>query len=169
MNGAVSHELRNPLSSLLSGIDLMNSYVANLNYLVQCLNQADEEIMRLSKTKIGKVLTNLEINSNKMKSSSKLIDYFVHDMLDFTVLSNDKKNFIKKNQEFPLYDSINEVIQIMEDKIKMKNIQLSTDIQLINVNSDHKRIQQVFLNIFSNAIKFSDRLGTIHVKAKLEN
>ena len=45
--------------------------------------------------KIYKVLTNVDINSNKMNSSSKFIDYFVHDMLDYTVLSNDNKNFFK--------------------------------------------------------------------------
>lgn len=43
MNGAVSHELRNPLSSILSGIDLMKSYVDNLNYLVECLDSEDED------------------------------------------------------------------------------------------------------------------------------
>ena len=30
MNGAVSHELRNPLSSILCGIDLMKSYIENI-------------------------------------------------------------------------------------------------------------------------------------------
>lgn len=53
-------------------------------------------MIRLSKAKIKRVLVNLEINSKKMHSSSKFIDYFVHDMLDYTVLSNDKKNFVKK-------------------------------------------------------------------------
>ena len=40
MNGAVSHELRNPLSSLIAGVDLMNSYIENLKYLLKCLQNA---------------------------------------------------------------------------------------------------------------------------------
>ena len=31
------------------------------------------------------------------------------------------------------------------------------------VNSDAKRLQQVFLNIISNAIKFTDRDGSIRI------
>ena len=117
MNGAVSHELRNPLSSLLAGIDLMNSYISNLKYLIECLDNVDEDIIRDSKSKIKKVLLNLEINSNKMNSSSKFIDYFVHDLLDYTVLSNDSQNFIKQNSEFSLNESIEEIVSIMNDKI----------------------------------------------------
>lgn len=29
-----------------------------------------------------------------MHSSSKFLDYFVHDLLDYTILTNDNKNFI---------------------------------------------------------------------------
>ena len=95
MNGAVSHELRNPLSSLVAGIELMNSYLENLESLIECFDQGDEDQIRIIKQKVSKVLINLGINSKKMNSSSKFIDYFVHDMLDYTILSNDKKNFIK--------------------------------------------------------------------------
>jgi signal transduction histidine kinase len=31
------------------------------------------------------------------------------------------------------------------------------------VNTDQKRIQQIFLNIFSNAVKFTDRNGKIMI------
>ena len=93
MNGAVSHELRNPLNSILCGIELMKSYIENLRYLIECLDQADEDLVQIAKSKMKQVLTNAEINSNKMCSSSKFLDYFVHDMLDYTILTNDKENF----------------------------------------------------------------------------
>ena len=63
-----------------------------------------------------------------MYSSSKFVDYFVHDMLDYTILSNDKKNFIQQKSDFSLNDSIDQIIEIMNDKIEMKSIKLSTDI-----------------------------------------
>lgn len=141
MNGAVSHELRNPLSSLIAGIDLLNSYINNLKYLIECLDHTNEDVIRISKVKIKKVLDNMETNSRKMNSSSKFIDYFVHDMLDYTVLSNDKKNFIKKNAEFSLNGSIQEIIQIMNDKIEMKNLKLRIDIPYVKVLTDQKRLQ----------------------------
>ena len=43
MNGAVSHELRNPLSSLIAGIDLMNQYIESLKYLIDCLELKEHE------------------------------------------------------------------------------------------------------------------------------
>ena len=73
MNGAVSHELRNPLSSLLAGIDLMNSYISNLKDLIVCLDHLDEDIIRASKSKIKNLeWTNLE--STDYKSEIKMLE-----------------------------------------------------------------------------------------------
>ena len=51
-----------------------------------------------------------------MTSSAKFIDYFVHDMLDYTVLTNDGKNFIKNITRFDIRAAIEEIYQILEDK-----------------------------------------------------
>ena len=59
-----------------------------------------------------------------MKASANLIDYFVHDMLDYTVLTNDRKNFIKEITNFDLQDCIVSIYEILEDKVKMKDIRL---------------------------------------------
>ena len=169
MNGAVSHELRNPLNSILGAIDMMKSYIQNLKYLEECLDQDDDEIVRQAKHKLNQVIRNAEICSNKMCSSSKFLDYFVHDMLDYTILTNDKENFNFQISEFCLQDSIDEIVDIMNDKIEMKQLKLSTQIQNIRVKTDQKRLQQVFLNILANAIKFTDRNGLIDVDARIED
>ena len=57
----------------------------------------------------------------------------------------------------------------MNDKIEMKQLKLSTDIENLRVETDQKRVQQVFLNILANAIKFTDRSGNIHVTAKVDD
>ena len=42
------------------------------------------------------VCEGMEINSTKITSSAKFIDYFVHDMLDYTVLQNEgESSFVK--------------------------------------------------------------------------
>lgn len=63
-----------------------------------------------------------------MTSSAKFIDYFVHDMLDYTVLTNDKQNFIKDLQEFNVKEAILQILKILEDKAMIKGITTSIEI-----------------------------------------
>lgn len=51
-----------------------------------------------------------------MQSASKFIDFFVHDVLDYTILNKDSKNFIKNCDNFELSSAINEINNILEDK-----------------------------------------------------
>lgn len=73
------------------------------------------------------ICTGLEQNSVKMTSSAKFIDYFVHDILDYTVLTNDSHNFIKNNTIFDVREAIQEIYQILEDKVAMKGIIVNFD------------------------------------------
>ena len=43
-------------------------------------------------------------------NSAQLIDYFVHDMLDYAVLKGKKQNFTKNIKIFDLINSIDSVI-----------------------------------------------------------
>ena len=80
-----------------------------------------------------------------MTSSAKFIDYFVHDMLDYTVLTNDCSNFIKIVTRFDIRAAIEEIYQILEDKAYMKEIQISFDYLGFDENymieTDQKRLQ----------------------------
>lgn len=64
----------------------------------------------------------LQTNATKMTNSANLIDYFVHDLLDYTILSNNMENFLKDNHRFNISDCIYEVYEMLEDKIKLKMI-----------------------------------------------
>ena len=57
-----------------------------------------------------------------MNSATKFIDFFVHDILDYTVLKKDGSNFTKNITVFNVQDAVSEIIQTMNDKVKMKNI-----------------------------------------------
>ena len=52
-----------------------------------------------------------------MYNSAKHIDYFVHDMLDYTILSNNDENFLKDNRSENISECINQIYGMLEDKI----------------------------------------------------
>ena len=79
-----------------------------------------------------------------MASACKFIDFFVHDVLDYTILNKDSKNFIQNSSTFDVSKALTEINQILEDKSMMKNIEI--DMKFIGfdqtfVKTDKKRLQ----------------------------
>ena len=60
-------------------------------------------------------------------------------MLDYTILTNNKKDFIKDITNFNLRESIEEIQEIFQDKIFMKKIRIKIDLEEIIIRTDKKR------------------------------
>ena len=73
-----------------------------------------------------------------MVSATKFIDFFVHDMLDYTILNNAEKNFIKNVTISNINSVVNEILETMNDKVKMKNIKVAT--KFLGFQSDEKAL-----------------------------
>jgi signal transduction histidine kinase len=58
--------------------------------------------------------------SKKIMSATKFTDFFVHDILDYTTITKEGNNFVKNVTVFDIQDAINDLKDILEDKIKMK-------------------------------------------------
>ena len=91
-------------------------------------------------------------------------------MLDYSILNNRVKHFVKDISTFNIRKAMEEIVEIQEDKVLMKNIQIDFkyDIEQNVIQTDKKRIQQVLLNIFSNAVKFTNRNGKIIISVNME-
>ena len=59
-----------------------------------------------------------------MVSATKFLDFFVHDMLDYTILNKDEKNFTKNIGVANVKVVLNELLEMMNDKVQMKNISI---------------------------------------------
>lgn len=62
-----------------------------------------------------------------MVNAAKFIDFFVHDILDYTILNKDHNKFKPQNQLFDIRDAIIQIIEIQEDKARMKQINITTE------------------------------------------
>lgn len=102
--------------------------------------------------------------SKKMGSATKFIDFFVHDILDYTILKKNESGFEKNITLFNIYTAVKEIMSCLEDKVRLKQIHVETVYEGFDqpiLKSDMKRMQQVLLNLYSNAIKFTEKGGHI--------
>ena len=94
--------------------------------------------------KIVSIYSNLSVSTRKLDSASKFIDFFVHDILDYTLLSKEDRNFQKNCSVCDVKEAVNEIVQILEDKISMKQIKLITSYEgfesTLKVKTDCKRL-----------------------------
>lgn len=133
----VSHELRSPLNSILGWAKILLS------------KKVDE------KTRINA----LETIERSAKSQSKLID----DLVDSARVSSGKLKL--EMRPVNLYEIIQNVYNSKKPEAENKNIGLQMNCQKkdLEVFGDTVRLQQIFTNILSNAIKFTDENGLITI------
>ena len=126
INAAISHELRNPLNSLVGQMNSMESYLLSFGKIIYTLKKTDKEQV-ISKDLVDKLDTiheGIQVSGQKMFSATKFLDYFVHDILDYTILNKQEKNFTKNSSILDIREAIKELSDIMLDKIELKAIDL---------------------------------------------
>lgn len=78
-----------------------------------------------------------------MSSASMYIDHFVNDMLDYSILSKGGERLEKSISKFDVRKSISEILEIQEDKIEMKNIDVQRKFNgfsdIFNICTDKRR------------------------------
>ena len=60
--------------------------------------------------------------ARKMQHATKYIDFFVGDILDYSVLNEASENFQKRNNTFDIRKAITTVVDMVADKSIMKTI-----------------------------------------------
>lgn len=136
----VSHELRTPITTIKSYTEtLLDGAVENKEYTVNFLQVINSESERMTR--------------------------LVKDLLQLSKLDYDKMEWNMKSLN--ILNIIRDCVMKMEMTAKQKNQSLSFESfgELCNINGDKDRIEQVIINIISNAIKYTPDNGSIKVIA----
>ena len=103
----------------------------------------------------------------KLEDASNLLLEMVNGILD---LSSDKNySDINSKTDFNLKKCIDHVIEMLDVKAKEKDLKIYLNYNIdndINIYADKARISQIFMNLITNSIKYTDR-GYIEINARL--
>jgi len=140
---SISHELRSPLNSIVGWTDLALMDVGNVDRMTDALGV----IKRAASTQAA----------------------LINDILDLSrIISGTMK---LSTHSLNIAGSIAEVAKSFEAGFASKNIQLTINCEDAHTQilGDNLRIKQVINNLLSNALKFTSKGGTVHVRGRREH
>ena len=154
----VSHELRTPLAAVLGFAKIISKRFDNVIFPNLRL---DEDTVRAS---VLKVKTNI----NTIISEGERLTDLINDLLDVTKIEAGKVEWEMK----PV--SVAGIIKLASDitssTFEQHGLELECDVEndLPEISGDKYRLEQVLINLFSNAIKFTEN-GYIRCRAWMIN
>ncbi|HVG13578.1 MAG TPA: ATP-binding protein [Chitinophagaceae bacterium] len=138
-----SHEFRTPLSAVLSSASLISKYTTT-----------DQQE---SRTK----------HINRIKDSVKHLNDLLEDFLSLGKLDEGKvgTSITELNLPQTILDTIDEVRGLVKEEQHIAYEHTGPEI----VYSDKKLLKNILINLVSNAVKFSDKNSSIHVRSEVSN
>lgn len=135
----VSHELKTPITTIKTYTETLLDSPLDEDQAKHFLNVIDRENNRMAR--------------------------LVSDLLQLSNMDYNNYNF--DLQEVDTYDIINQTLDGLAVLIKEKNhdIILDVPVNIKNISADRHALEQVLMNIISNAIKYTDPNGEIKISA----
>jgi signal transduction histidine kinase/sensor domain CHASE-containing protein len=140
----MSHELRTPMNSIIGFTGIL------LKELAGPLNEEQKKQLSM------------------VRGSGQNLLGLINDILDISKIEAGKLNV--SFSPFNYLESLQKTIEFLGPQVSKKGLKLSTEISSLDITlvSDERRIEQILLNLISNAIKFSDQ-GVIMIKVHVED
>lgn len=139
----ISHDIRTPMNGIIGMTAIAAAHLDDKERVKECLS--------------------------KITAASSHLLALINDMLDVSRIESGKVSL--SEEEFSLSEQFESLISMISPQVKAKNHELSVEIAHVRhelVIGDSMRLQQVFMNIIGNAIKYTPDGGNISVKLKEE-
>lgn len=106
---------------------------------------------------------------NTMKLSGKHLLTLINDVLDISKIENGK--IVLSSEEFSIKENMKKLLEVVQAEAQSKNLHLELQMEQIDheyICADGLRMNQIYLNIISNAIKYTNPGGNITVTMREE-
>lgn len=137
----VSHELKTPLTSIIGFVETLLS------------GQVEDEKV------VKRFLTIISVEALRLKR-------LIEDILSLSALEKDNADI--KDETINVVNAITEVIDLLEETAKEKQVTISVKIYnpTLLVKGDFDRTKQMVLNLMDNAIKYNQPGGSVDIEAQ---
>lgn len=140
----IAHDLRSPINSLLGFTNLLSNYANAMT---------TEEIIKIS---------------NELNQSLRNVLQLIEDLLTWARSQMGKVEF--NPQVFILNEIIREELELSSILFEKKEITLNQEIEpLLFTYADPNHIKFILRNLLTNALKFTNRRGSVYVRAYSNN
>lgn len=132
----MSHDIRTPMNAIIGFATIAASHLDNREQVRDCLQ--------------------------KVLSSSNHLLSLINDILDMSRIESGKMQV--KEQECNISELMHNLVNIIQPQVKAKQMQLFIDtFEVVNedVVTDPLKLNQVFINLLGNAVKYTPAGGTI--------
>ena len=138
----IAHELRTPLTSIHGAVELL-----------------DRKAMALDPY-LNRMVNLIKRGSNRLQA---LID----NILDFSMIETDHMSLNK--EKIDVVSVVNDIVQDMLFLTAQKSLSITLHLpEKLIIQGDKLKIEQVFVNLVSNAIKNTSNDGHIHLSGKID-
>lgn len=141
---AMSHELRTPLNAIIGFAETMT---------MQAFGELNDQYISYS---------------NDIMNAGRHLLHLINDILDVAVLESGKIQL--ETEDVSLRDVINSARNMVAIKAESKEInisEISIEDDEIDIYVDARRVTQIFVNLMSNAVKFTPEGGSIGVRTRI--
>ena len=132
----MSHDIRTPMNAIIGFTTIAASHINNKEQVQDCLQ--------------------------KVLSSSNHLLSLINDILDMSRIESGKVQI--KEQDCNISELMHNLVNIIQPQVKAKQLELFIDTFDVNnedVIADPLKLNQVFINLMSNAVKYTPAGGTI--------
>lgn len=138
---SMSHDIRTPMNAIMGMTAIASMHTDDPERMKDCLN--------------------------KISTSSQHLLGLINEVLDMSKIESGTVSL--SEEEFNLSKLMDDMLTLFQPQIKMKNQDLEINIEDIvheDVVGDSMRLQQIFVNIMGNAVKFTPEGGTITLRIR---